>query len=95
MSMADDVFGGGREREREGERGREMEEGEEGRSWWMVTVSGREGVLNKQVVYRGLGQELESVTTSNSYIIIVKDKEKKKTGVDSVACPLSKSRGVQ
>jgi len=36
------------------------------------------------------------VTTSNSYIIIVKDKEKKKRQESiSVACPLSKSRGVR
>jgi len=52
-----------------------------GRSWWMVTVNGREGVLNKWYI-AGIGTGEESVTTSNSYIIIAKDKGKKKTGVD-------------
>ena len=73
--------------------GMEGDEGR-GRSWWTVRVNGREGVLNKW--YIRTGAEEESVTTSNSYIIIVKDKGRKTRQESvSVACPLSKSRGVQ
>ena len=46
-----------------------------GTSWWEVTVKRREGVLNnKWYIGLGTGDWAESVTTSsNSYIIIVKE----------------------
>lgn len=76
MSIADDVF------EREGKM--EVEEGEEGTELVDGYSKRERGVLNNKWYIENLGQE--SVTTSNSYIIIVKDKEKK-TGVDFCRLP--------
>ena len=67
-----------------------------GRSWWTVTVNRREGVLNnKWYIGFGTGVWAESVTTSNSYIITVKDKKnrrkKRQESVSAVQVP----RGVK